>query len=115
MGMTQEELAEALFIPKTTVSSYERDVVDMKMGIIKEIARVLHKTAGYLIDGEKVDLDADVIQVAKMLQEMPEELRRVAMEQVKVLSGMCKLHKWMKKISKNKEKYNKIIDKQLVI
>ena len=88
MGMTQEELADALYIPKTTVSSYERDVVDMKMGIIKELAKVLHTTVGYLIDGEKVELDGDVMQVTMMMQEMPVELRRVAMEQVKLLAAM---------------------------
>ena len=77
-----------LYIPKTTVSSYERDVVDMKMGIIKELAKVLHTTVGYLIDGEKVELDADVLQVAMMMQEMPEELKKVAMKQVKILSGL---------------------------
>lgn len=86
IGMTQEELADVLFIPKTTVSAYERDVVDMKMGIIKELAKVLHTTVGYLIDGEKVEFDADVMSVVMMLQEMPVELRKVAMEQVRVLS-----------------------------
>ena len=90
MGMTQEELADVLYIPKTTVSSYERDVVDMKMGTIKELAKIFHTTAGYLIDGEMVELDKDIMQVVMMLQEMPEELRKVAMEQVKVLSGLRK-------------------------
>ena len=46
---------------------------------------MLHTTVGYLIDGEKVELDEDVMQVAMLLQEMPEELRRVTMEQVRVL------------------------------
>ena len=90
LGMTQQDLADALYIPKTTVSSYERDVVDMKMGIIKEMAKALHTTAGYLIDGEKGELDADVMQVARMMQEMPVELRRVAMEQVKTLKELLK-------------------------
>lgn len=88
LGMTQQDLADALYIPKTTVSSYERDVVDMKMGIIKELAKIFHTTAGYLIDGEKVELDEDIMQVVMMLQEMPEELRKVAVEQVKVLRGL---------------------------
>ena len=39
LGKTQQELAYILYIPKTTVSSYERDVVDMKMGTIKELAK----------------------------------------------------------------------------
>lgn len=88
LGMTQEELAGVLYIPKTTVSAYERDVVDMKMGIIKELAKVLHTTVGYLIDGEKAKFDADVMSVAMMLQEMPLKLRKVAVKQVRVLSGL---------------------------
>lgn len=88
LGMTQQDLADAMFVPKTTISSYERDVVDMKMNTIKELAKIFHTTAGYLIDGEKVELDEDIMQVTMMLQEMPEELRRVAMEQVKVLCRM---------------------------
>ena len=88
LGMTQEELAEKMFVPKTTISSYERDVVDMKMGTIKNLAMVLHTTAGYLIDGEKEKFDDDVIRVAMMLQDMPEALRKVAVEQVKVLKGV---------------------------
>ena len=88
LGMTQQELADILYIPKTTVSSYERDVVDMKMGTIKELAKALHTTAGFLIDGEAAEFDEDVLSVAMMLQGMPEELRRVAMEQVKVLGGL---------------------------
>ncbi len=90
LGMTQQELAEKMFVPKTTISSYERDVVDMKMGTIKNLAMVLHTTAGYLIDGEKVEFDEDVLSVAMMLQSMPEELQRVAVEQVKVLNGLVK-------------------------
>ena len=31
LGMTQEDLADAMFVPKTTISSYERDAVDMKI------------------------------------------------------------------------------------
>ena len=88
LGMTQQDLAEVMFVPKTTISSYERDVVDMKMGTIKELAKALHTTAGYLIDGEKAEFDEDVLRVAMMLQEMPEELRKVAVEQVKALSGL---------------------------
>lgn len=88
LGMTQQDLANVLYIPKTTVSSYERDVVDMKMGIIKELAKVLHTTVGYLIDGENVELDVDVMQIARMLQEMLVELRGVAMEQVKLLAEL---------------------------
>lgn len=91
MGMTQEELAEVLFIPKSTVSAYERDVVDMKMGIITEITHVLHTTSGYLIDGEEMQFDQDVMELAMMFQEIKnKEIRRVALEQAKALTKLVK-------------------------
>lgn len=86
MGMTQEELEVVSCIPKATLSAYERDKVDIKMGTIKELARIFHTTAGYLIDGDEPEYDEDIMQVVRMLQEMPVELRKVAVEQVKVLS-----------------------------
>lgn len=88
-GMTQETLAETLFLPKSTVSAYENDRVDMKMGMIKELARALGTTAGYLIDGEKEELDVEIMQLARILQEMPEELRRVGVEQIKILMWLA--------------------------
>lgn len=60
----------------------------MKLGTIKELANSLHTTVGYLIEGEKEEFDEDVMRAAMMLQNMPEELRRVAVEQVKVLNGL---------------------------
>lgn len=88
MGMTQEELEVVSRIPKSTLSAYECDKVDIRMGTIKELAAILHTTAGYLIDGDMPELDEDIMQVVKMLQEMPEGLRKAAVEQVKVLSRM---------------------------
>jgi len=85
MGMTQEELETISCIPKSTLSAYECDKVDIRMGTIKELAKILHTTAGYLIDGDMPELDEDIMQAVKMLQEMPEGLRKVAVEQVKVL------------------------------
>lgn len=62
----------------------------VKMGSMKELAKALHTTVGYLIDGEKVEFDSEVLSVAMMLQKMPVELRKVAMEQVRVLSNIAK-------------------------
>lgn len=66
----------------------------MKMGMTQqELAKkVLHTTVGYLIDGEKMELDGDVMQMAMLLQEMLVKLRRVGMEQVKVLSSVRNQH-----------------------
>ena len=86
MGMTQEELAEALFTKKCTISAYETGKIDVKVSILRDIAKVLNTTAGYLMDGDEMGFDADV-----MLQEMKnEDVRKVAIEQVKVLARLNK-------------------------
>ena len=46
VGMTQEELAEALITKKSTVSAYENDKIDIKISILKQIAKVLDITVG---------------------------------------------------------------------
>ena len=65
--------------------------MDLKFGTIKELVKALHTTVRYLIEGEKEEFDDDVIRVTMMLQNMPEDLRRVAVEQVKVLNGLYKI------------------------
>lgn len=60
-------------------------------GIGRDIAKVLNTTAGYLMDGDEMGFDADVMQLAMMLQEMKnEDVRKVAIEQVKVLAKLNK-------------------------
>ena len=89
MGMTQEELAEALLTKKSTISAYENDKIDIKVSILRDIGKALNTTAGYLMDGDAMRFDADVMQVALLLQGMQnEELRKVAVEQVKLLTGV---------------------------
>lgn len=89
--MTQEELAEQLYIKKATVSAYENDRFDMKVSVLKDIARVLKTTVSYLVEGETEGIAPEVMQIALMVQHMKsEELRRAAMEQVKVLVGVDK-------------------------
>ena len=89
MGMTQDELAEALITKKSTISAYENDKIDIKISILKQIAALLGTTVAYLADGEKTEIVEDVMQVALLLQGMQnEELRKVAMAQVKLLAGV---------------------------
>ena len=91
MGMTQEELAEALYTKKCTISAYETGKIDIKVSILKDIAKVLNTTAGYLMDGDEIGFDAEIMQVVMMLQEMKnEEVRKVAVEHVKALGNLSK-------------------------
>lgn len=89
MGMTQEELAEALLIKKSTISSYENDKIDIKISVLKDLAKVLHTNVSYLVDGDESDIAPEIMQVALMLQEIQnKELRKAAIEQMKILVGL---------------------------
>lgn len=89
VGMTQEELAEALITKKSTVSAYENDKIDIKISILKQIAKVLDITVFYLAGEQDEDINLDVMQMAKVLQQIQSnELRKVAVEQAKVLANI---------------------------
>ena len=89
VGMTQEELAEALITKKSTVSAYENDKIDIKISILKQIAKVLDITVFYLAGEQDEDINSDVMQMAKVLQQIQSnDLRKVAVEQAKVLANI---------------------------
>ena len=89
MGMTQEKLAETLITKKSTISAYENDKIDIKVSILKDLAKVLCTNVSYLVDGDENDIAPEIMQVAVMLQEIQnKELRKVAIEQMKILVGL---------------------------
>ena len=91
MGMTQEELAETIYTKKCTISAYETGKIDIKVSILRDIAKILNTTAGYLMDGDEMGFDADAMQLAMILQEMKnEDVKKVAIEQVKILARLNK-------------------------
>ena len=49
LGMTQEELAEALFVEKSMISYYENDKKEMRASGLAEMAKVLQTTPNYLL------------------------------------------------------------------
>lgn len=91
LGMTQEEMAEALLTKKSTISAYENNKIDIKVSILRDIARVLNTTAGYLMEGDGMGFDVDVMQLAMLLQELKNEnVKKVAIEQVRALAKLSK-------------------------
>ena len=87
MGMTQEELAEALLTKKSTISAYENDKIDIKISILKQIAKELGTTVFYLAGEQDEDISNEVMQMAMVLQQIQSrKLRMAAIEQVKVLA-----------------------------
>ena len=49
MGWTQEELAEKMCVPKSTISAYENDRVDIKSSVIVELSELLETTPNHLL------------------------------------------------------------------
>lgn len=89
MGMTQEELAEALLTKKSTISAYENDKIDIKVSVLKDLAKALDTSVSYLSGEQDEDIDDEVMQMAIALQQIKsKELRRAAIAQVKVLAGL---------------------------
>ena len=58
IGLTQEQLAEAMCVPKSTISAYENDKVDIKSSVIVELSKVLETDANYLLGIEAPEEDA---------------------------------------------------------
>ena len=48
IGLTQEQLAEAMCVPKSTISAYENDKVDIKSSVVDELSKHLLISANYL-------------------------------------------------------------------
>lgn len=87
MGMTQDELAEALITKKSTISAYENDKIDIKISILKQIAKILDTTVFYLVGEYDEDISAETMQMAMVLQQIKSiELKKVAIGQVKLLA-----------------------------
>ena len=88
-GMTQENIAEALLTKKSTISAYENDKIDIKISILKQIAKELDTTVFYLAGEQDEDISNEVMQMAMVLQQIQsKELRKVAIEQAKVLASL---------------------------
>ena len=90
-GMTQEQLAEMMCTSKAAISQYENNKVDIKGSVIVEIAGLLGTTAGYLLNNEIAvdDVDEQMKEMMEIFRGVGnDEIREVALEQVKILSKL---------------------------
>lgn len=87
LGITQDELAVALLTKKSTISACENDKIDIKVSILKQIAKILDTSVFYLVGEQDEDIDSEVMKMAMILQQIQsKELRKIAIEQVKVFT-----------------------------
>lgn len=82
-GMTQEELAEVMCIPKSTISAYEDDKVDIKSSVIVELAKYLETDANYLLGMEDTEDGAFINEAMKLLKQIKDEkVKRLLLKQI---------------------------------
>lgn len=88
MGMTQEELAEALFVEKSTISYYENDKKEMRASGLAEIARVLKTTPNYLL-GYTEDNNDFLSEALSLLEGIKDEtVKKVLLAQIKAVATL---------------------------
>lgn len=76
--MTQTELASAIGVVKCTVTGYERNTREPDVNKLKALARVLHTSVDYLLDGEStIDLSDAALNIAKKYDRLDEHGRAV--------------------------------------
>ena len=87
-GLTQEQLAEAMCVPKSTISAYENDKVDIKGSVIAELARHLATKPDYLL-GFETEEDPYVITAAAIFQGIKDEkIKALLIGQMQVAGKM---------------------------
>ena len=74
IGLTQEQLAEAMCVPKSTISAYENDKVDIKGSVIMELARYLATSPNYLHGyREEQEQDPYILSAAAIFRSIKDE------------------------------------------
>ena len=88
-GYTQEELAEVMHIPKSTVSAYENDKVDIKGSVLVELAEHLDTTPNYLLGVEEKEDGAFVMEMKSLLSQISDEkTKAILLAQIKAIVSM---------------------------
>lgn len=85
-GYTQEQLAEVMCIPKSTISAYENDKVDIKGSVLVELSKHLDTTPNYLLGLEDKEEDAYLKEINSLLAKITDiKIRRILKTQIEAL------------------------------
>lgn len=72
-GYTQEELAEVMHIPKSTLSAYENDKVDIKGSVLVELSGHLDTTPNYLLGVEENSDESFILKAEQLLRQIKDD------------------------------------------
>ena len=85
LGMTQEELAEALYVEKSIISYYENDKKEMRASGLAEIVKVLQTTPNYLL-GFADNNDGFADEALGLLRDVKDQsVKEILLKQIRAL------------------------------
>ena len=85
-GMTQEQLAEIMCVPKSTISAYENNKVDIKSSVIVELSRVLDVSPNYLL-GVDMEDDPVIVEIVTFLHKVHDnKIKSILYAQIMAIS-----------------------------
>lgn len=85
-GLSQEALAELLYVKKNTICRYEKDEHDIPSSSIVALAKALHTTPNYLLMGETEE-DPWIEDVMQVLSEIKDPtMRKLSIDQLKCIA-----------------------------
>ena len=87
-GYTQEQLAEVMCIPKSTISAYENDNVDIKGSVLVELSEHLDTTPNYLLGVEKKEDDFAAEMKSLLHQIKDEKIKKILLTQISAIVSM---------------------------
>lgn len=90
LKMTQDGLAETMCIPKSTISAYENDKVDIKGSVLMELSEHLLTTPNYLLGYEKKEeQDLMAESIASILGNIQDEkVKELLFKQIQLAGQM---------------------------
>lgn len=88
MGLTQQELADILYIKKSTISRYENDKDGMQAARLGEVAQALNTTTDYLL-GFEDGRDPVLLEVNSIWRNITDEAtKQILLTQLKAVANM---------------------------
>ena len=90
IGLTQEQLAEAMCVPKSTISAYENDKVDIKSSVVDELSKNLLTSPNYL-HGYKEEQEQDpyIVSAAAVFRSIKDEkIKTLLLGQIQLAGKM---------------------------
>lgn len=93
MGMSQEELGFALHMEgESVIYGYESNRRGISGDILVDLAKLLHSTPEYIMNGESpADEDPYISAVVSLMKGMKTDKRRIALEHIKIVAEMEEL------------------------